>query len=233
MHSFPVSSEAFHRSSPGRRSIHIHRPGLGRTLWLEIPDVVSDWLMEANWWSGRQNIQLQKWAEKLDGFEIEGASNVEIFCTGVASMLPMSSTSICHVGQHMAAKSIAFEYGEASGTGSSVWEYFPCGMGVVDSIFPRSYTWFCQLHAGWTSRSTHLTSLSDLGFYWLVVQSRCLPMWKNSLIAESVKERVLLDLIGSLLGKLCGRMQLCLPRNDATAQYGDREEFCHCSLRSL
>ena len=107
MHSFPVSSEAFHRSSPGRRSIHIHRPGLGRTLWLEIPDVVSDWLMEANWWSGRQNIQLQKWAEKWDGFEIEGASNVEIFCTAVASMLPMSSTSICHVGQHMAAKSIA------------------------------------------------------------------------------------------------------------------------------
>ena len=87
--------------------------------------------------------------------------------------------------------------------------YFPCGMGVVDSIFPQSYTWFCQLHAGWTSRSTHLTSLSDLRFYWLVIQSRCLLMWKNSLIAELVKKRVLLDLIGSLLGKLCGRIQLC------------------------
>jgi len=102
MHSFPDSSEAFHRSSPG--SIHIRRPGLGRTLWLEIPDVVSDWLMEANWWSGRQNIQLQKWAEKLDGFEIEDASNVEIFCIAVASC-PQWAARV--YGQHMAAKSIA------------------------------------------------------------------------------------------------------------------------------
>ena len=33
----------------------------------------------------------------------------------------------------------------------------------------------------------------------------------DSLIAESVKERVLLDLIGSLLDKLCGRLRLCPP----------------------
>ena len=185
MHSFPVSSEAFHRSSPGRRSIHIHRPGLGRTLWLEIPDVVSDWLMEANWWSGRQNIQLQKWAEKWDGFEIEGVSNVEIFCTAVASC-PQWAARVYVMLVSIWQRSPSHRIWRGIGYWLFNLGYFPCGMGVVDSIFPRSYTWFCQLHAGWTSRSTHLTSLSDLGFYWLVVQSRCLRI--PSLQNQSRKE---------------------------------------------
>ena len=120
---------------------------------------------------------------------------------------PVSSTSICHVGQHMAAR---------SWRGIGYWlfnlGYFPCTMGVADSILPRTYTWF---------------------FTEFRVVASCGRTHVDSLIAESVKERVLLDLIESLLDKLCGRLRLCPPKNDATAQYGDRGEFCHCSLRSL
>jgi len=144
-------------------------------------------------------------------------------------MPPVSSTSICHVGQHMAAKSIASNM-ERHRVLALQFGILSVRHGCSRFYFP-SIVYLILSTPCWLNIKKYTSHISLRSRILLTCRSESLP--QNSLIAESVKERVLLDLIGSLLGKLRGRMQLCPPRNGATAQYGDREEFCHCSLRSL
>lgn len=197
-----------------------------KNLWLEIPDTVSDMTDGSKLMIGTSeytaaNVRRQ-WGEKLDGLEIEGASNVEKEILSIAVAQYRSE-------QHEFMLVSIWQRGPPHWIwrGIRYWlfslGYFPCSMGTADSILPRTYTWFFQLHAGWVSASTHLSPISDLtDWLFRVVASLYGRTHADSLVVESVKKSA----TGSnreLAWQALWNATVPL-RNDVTSQYGNREE---------
>ena len=207
-----------------------------KNLWLEIPDAVSDMTDRSKLMIGTSeytavNVRRQ-WEKKLDGLEIEGASNVEkyIFSTAVAQYPSQQHefilVSIWQRGRpHWIWRGIRywlFSFG-----------YFLCSMGTADSTLPWTYTWFCQLHAGWVSASTHLSPISDLtDWLFRVVAFLCGRTHADSLVAESVKKSA----TGSdqeLAWQALWLMQLCPLGMMWQPSIAIEKRFRHCSLQLL
>ena len=108
--------------------------------------------------------------------------------------------------------------------------YFLCSMGTADSTLPWTYTWFCQLHAGWVSASTHLSPISDLtDWLFRVVAFLCGRTHADSLVAESVKKSA----TGSnreLAWQALWMMQLCPLGMMWQPSIAIEKRFRHCSL---
>lgn len=136
----PLGAYAFFPPSPQKLSIVLARIGTSfisidqarKNLELEIPDVISDMtdrngLMIGTLEHTAANVRRQ-WAEKLDGFRIEGASDVEkeIFYTAVARTLQYPSEQHEYMQYWSAYDGHVhhIQYGEESYTGYSIWDTF-------------------------------------------------------------------------------------------------------------
>ena len=237
----PLGAYAFFSRLLGNFPLFIARVGASfisidqarKNLWLEIPDAVSDMTDRSKLMIGTSeytavNVRRQ-WEKKLDGLEIEGASNVEkyIFSTAVAQYPSQQHefilVSIWQRGRpHWIWRGIRywlFSFG-----------YFLCSMGTADSTLPWTYTWFCQLHAGWVSASTHLSPISDLtDWLFRVVAFLCGRTHADSLVAESVKKSA----TGSnreLAWQALWMMQLCPLGMMWQPSIAIEKRFRHCSL---
>ena len=114
-------------------------------------------------------------------------------------------------------------YGEESGTGYLIWVIFRAAWAQQILFSPGRIPDFVSFMLAGIDK---YTSLSGLGSYWLAVQSRCLPMWKNSCrfprcrISQEECYRIW---SGACLASFM--VDATVPsRNDVTTQYRDREE---------
>ncbi|KAF5364296.1 hypothetical protein D9756_001134 [Leucocoprinus leucothites] len=237
-----LGAYAFFPPSPAKLAVISARVGTSfisidqarRNLELEIPDVIPDMtdsygLMLGTLENTAASVRKQ-WVEKLDAFKIEGATDAEkeVFYTAIARTLQLPSEQH-EYGQYWSAyDSLLYKlaYGEESYTGYSIWDTFRAAWAWQILFSPERIPGFVN------------SMLADYQ------QSGWLPMWKNiaetnimvgthadSLIAEAVRKGVK-GFDRELAWQAVLKDATVPPKNDATTQYDDREEFVDYEVRA-